>query len=159
MAIYAVHSPSLERDPVAAFDRARTLKLGFAWAAFFFGPLWLLARGLWAALAVWLLVAAAAGLAVGFGLLNPFAAAALYGLSVWFLGLEGRSLQAGALARRGRPLADIVMGAAPMDAERGFLARALHARPPTSAAPIRAGASARGGSGIIGLFPEAETGG
>jgi hypothetical protein len=156
MAIYAVHSPSLDRDPAAAFDRARTLKLGFVSSALVFGPLWLMARGLWLALAGWGLAAALVALAVGLGVLAPPAAVLLYWLSALYLGLEGRTLQASALARNGRPLADIVSGAAAVDAERGFLVRALEARPEAPAATTRTSAPpARGGSEIIGLFPEA----
>jgi hypothetical protein len=155
MAIYAVHSPALDRDPVAAFDRARTLKLGFSLGAFVFGPLWLLARGLWLALAAFGLGAALVIIAVGFGALTPALALALYGLSALFLGLEGRGLQATALTRAGKPLADIVAGPAAVDAERAFLARALEARPATPAGPRANPPAARGGPEIIGLFPEA----
>jgi hypothetical protein len=156
MAIYAVHSPAHERDPVAAFERARTLKLGFAIWAFVFGPFWLLAKGLWLALAGWVLGAAIVGATVATGVLRPEAGSALYWLAALFLGFEGRALQAAALTRAGRPLADIVGGLGVDDAERGFLARALDASAHPPAAAARAGfAPPRGESSIIGLFPEA----
>lgn len=153
MAIYAVHSPALDGDPAAAFDRARTLRQGFAFWALVFGPAWLLFKGLWLALATWILGAVLVGLAIGAGFLPPGAGVALYWLASLFLGIEGRAMQGRALARNGRPLADIVGGADADDAARGFLARALK-----NPAPLPTRASVPPASGppqVLGLFPEA----
>jgi hypothetical protein len=150
MAIYAVHCPALDRDPQAAFELARTVKQGFAFWGLVFGPLWLLFHGLWLALAAWILGAAIVGVAVVIGVLSPFVASALYVLSAVFIGLHGRMLHS-----------DIVTAPARVDAERGFLARALAETPIASIAPRGASASSapgpgpRGDQNIIGLFPEA----
>ena len=44
-----------KRSP--ALERARAARTGFSFAALVFGPLWLLARGVWLALAVYVVVA------------------------------------------------------------------------------------------------------
>jgi hypothetical protein len=161
MAIYAVHCPALDRDPQAAFELARTVKQGFAFWGLVFGPLWLLFHGLWLALAAWILGAAIVGVAVVIGVLSPFVASALYVLSAVFIGLHGRMLHSAWLTWLGRPLSDIVTAPARVDAERGFLARALAETPIASIAPRGASASSapgpgpRGDQNIIGLFPEA----
>jgi hypothetical protein len=153
MAIYAVHSPSNDIDPAAAFDRSEFLRVGFSTAALIFGPFWLVAKGLWLALAGWILGAAIIGLALAFGALDGGAALLLYALSALFLGLEGRALQGETLARNGRPLVEIIGGADAEDAERAFLARALSRRQSSQATVVRA--PPRGGPQVIGLFPEA----
>jgi hypothetical protein len=153
MAIYAVHSPTLDGDPASAFDRAKVLRLGFSFWAFAFGPLWLLAKQVWLALGAWILGAAIVGLAVAFGVLQPGAGLSLYWLAALFLGIEGRALQSWALTRRGLPLADVVAAGDSETAERGFLTRAL-ASPPSAGS--RAGNPASPGANeIIGLFPRA----
>jgi len=155
MAIYAVHSPALDGDPVGAFDRAKTLRLGFAWGALVLGPCWLLADGLWRALAGWIVVAALVAAAVGGGWLAPGVAPVLYGLSTLYLGFEGRALQAAALNRSGRPLAGVFAADGRDDAERRFLTQALSEAPPAVAAPRAPSAPFNGSSSIIGSFPKA----
>ena len=49
MAIFVVQA----RD-AGSLDEARFVREGFSWAAFAFGPLWLLFHRLWLALALWL---------------------------------------------------------------------------------------------------------
>src|SRR5271165_2348935 len=51
MAVYSVHLPG---DSVANVSEAAFVREGFSAAAFFFGPLWLLWRGLWLWAVVWL---------------------------------------------------------------------------------------------------------
>jgi hypothetical protein len=155
MAIYAVHSPAVDGDPAAAFDRSEFLRVGFSTAALIFAPFWLLAKRLWLALAVWIFCAAVVGLALGFGALDGGAALLLYLLSAVYLGLEGRALQGETFARHGRPLVEIIGGADAQEAECAFLARALAPRPAASATASRAATPPRGGPHIIGFFPEA----
>jgi hypothetical protein len=154
MAIYAVHSPALDDDPVRAFDRAKLLRLGFARWAFVFGPLWLLASRLWLAFAAWCVVAALLGFAVARGALAPDAGMLFYWLGGLFLGFEGRALQGGALTRGGLPLADIVSAETRDAAERAFLARAL-AAPRPDRGPRASATPAPDPRAIIGLFPQA----
>ena len=131
-------------------------RVGFVWPALVFGPLWLIARRLWRPLGLWIVAAALAGGATAYGLLNPGAAFWLYVLAALYLGFEGRALEAAALTRRGRPLADIVCAADSSGAERAFFARAAElaeAGPPP--APPRGGPAAGASHAVIGLFPEA----
>lgn len=136
--------------------QARVFRVGFVWPALMFAPLWLLARRLWRPLALWIVAAALVGAAAMYGLLSPSAAFWLYVLGALYLGFEGRALEAAALTRRGRPLADIVCAADSSAAERAFFARAAEltnvAQP---AAPPRGGPPSNAPHAVIGLFPEA----
>ena len=153
MAIYACHSPALDRGAASALESATVLRLGFAPWGFVFGPIWLLAKRLWLALGAWILGAAVVGFAIAFGVLRPGAGFALYALAALFIGIEGRALQSWALARRGLPLADIVSASDSETAELVFLSRSL------SAAATSASGSSRSAHAnahdIIGLFPNA----
>jgi Protein of unknown function (DUF2628) len=154
MAIYSVHIPAGGADPESSADRAAFLREGFSWPAFLFGPLWLLARGLWRALAVWCLAALLVGFAISCGALRDAAGAWLYLIGAVFLGLEGKSIRAAALERRGLGLVDIVTGRDLIAAESGYFARRL------ADSPAAAPASARlnrplSDAHVIGMFPEA----
>jgi hypothetical protein len=156
MTIFAAHcAPEFPRSS-EALEQARVYRVGFVWPALVFAPLWLIARRLWRPLGLWIVAAALAGGATAYGLLNPGAAFWLYVLAALYLGFEGRALEAAALTRRGRPLADIVCAADSSGAERTFFARAADlaetGRPP---APPRGGPAADGSHAVIGLFPEA----
>jgi len=156
MAIYAVYCAAGHGEPEKALERARFLKLGFCWAALAFGPLWLIAHRLWRPLAAWLVGAALVGAAAASGFLDGAAASWLYALSALYLGAEGRALQAAALARRGRPLVDVVCAADEPSAEREFFARALaRPTPPRAAAPSQPPPPPRAPPPVVGFFPEA----
>lgn len=155
MAIYAVHCAADPRAPERALERARLLRLGFVWPAFLLGPLWLALRGLWRPLALWLLAAALAGAATRRGFITPGGDFWLYVLSVLYLALAGRTLQGAALARGGRPLADVVCAGDRFSAERAFFARALIAPPPRPAATAAPTAPTSAPPHVLGLFPEA----
>jgi hypothetical protein len=152
MAIYAFHSPALDRGTAAALESATVLRLGFAPWGFVFGPLWLLAKRLWLALGAWILGAVVVGLAVVSGFLRPETAVVLYWLAALFIGIEGRALQGWALVRRGSPLADIVAAVSSESAERECFARAL-AAPARGVASV--GPAPSNAQEIIGLFPRA----
>jgi hypothetical protein len=150
MAIYRVLVPA------AAAEQAMFVREAFCWPALLFGPLWLLARGLWRALALWCVGAAIVAAAAQYDLVSAPAIAWLYILSAFWLGLEGAALIAAARQRAGLRLADIVVGADLTDAEHGFFSRwrgaaavvpnpAATMRPPRPASP----------AGVIGMFPEA----
>ncbi len=162
MPIYAVHSPALRGDAVTAFERVQAVPVGFAPWGFVLGPLWLLAKGLWLALGAWTLVALLISTATARGALTPDAGSALYWLAALWIGLEGRMWQGRALARSGRPLADIIGAATSEDAERIYLQRALATPPspplapplaPPVAPPTQSPPHARDPH-VIGLFPE-----
>jgi hypothetical protein len=155
MTIFAAHCAPEFRRSSEALEQARVFRVGFVWPALVFGPLWLIARRLWRPLALWIVAAALAGAAATHGLLDPAAASWLYILAALYLGFEGRALEAAALTRRGRPLADIVCAADSSGAERAFFTRAADmAEPLRPPAPPRGG-SAGGAPHVIGLFPEA----
>ncbi len=61
MAIYAVHSPAHERDPVAAFERARTSEAGLRGLGLRVRAVLAAGEGLWLALAGWVLRRGASG--------------------------------------------------------------------------------------------------
>lgn len=163
MAIYAAHAAKGPAT-LAGADRVRLAPQGFSWPAFLFGPFWLLAKGLWRALLVWLaadILLAVAAATLGLGP-QPLTLAQL--AIALFLGLEGGALRSAALERSGLPLADIV--AAPDEdlALRAFFARWLENDPtpqPAAAAPpaplstpIRTTGAASLRQPVIGLFPD-----
>ena len=153
MTIYSVHVPSNGAAPDAVADRIHFERQGFAWAAFFFGPFWLLARGLWRALLVWLIVAALIAGAIGQGYISTETGQILAFLSALYLGFAGSGLAAAAYDRGLWRLADIAIGPDRATAERNFFSRwsPNEAPPPRRTAPPpppQAG-------DIIGLFPDA----
>lgn len=164
MPLYAAHAPQ-GAPTLAAADRVALVPQGFSWPAFFFGPWWLLAKGLWCALLGWFALSALMGAAYALiGAPYPALAAAQLMVAL-FLGLEGARLRSNALARAGRPLADLV--AAPDDqvALKTFFERWSEEAPPPPSAPREPAPDASGprpsGGGanslrqpVLGLFPE-----
>jgi hypothetical protein len=159
MAIYSVHIPGDAADPEKAAERANFLREGFSRPAFLFGPLWLLARGLWRPLGVWCLGALLVGLAISYGLLAGSAGSWLYFIAALFLGLEGKGFVGAAMERRGLLLVDVATGPDLAAAESGFFSRWLAGLPavtPTPPPAARPNAPIAEGHGpIIGMFPEA----
>jgi hypothetical protein len=158
MAIYRVLIPVGAADPAAMAERADFIREGFSWPALLFGPLWLLAHGLWRALGVWCLGALIVAAAMFYGRAPDFAANWLYFLSAVWLGLEGQDLVADARRRAGFRFVDIVTGADSTAAEHGFFSRWLADSAPASpvARPNARGAQAHlAQAHVIGLFPEA----
>lgn len=148
MKLFAIHAPRAT-EAIGDLEGARAARTGFSLAALVFGPLWLLLRGAWAALAVYVILAAAVvGLAV-FGWLGVGAAAALVALGHLYLGLEGRALAIAARDRGGRALVDVVFAGSALEAEKVYLERVLH---PTAPAARRGAPPAS--PDVIGLFPE-----
>ena len=155
MTIFAAHCAPDFRRSGEALEKARIFRIGFVWSALVFGPLWLIARRLWRPLALWIVGAALVAAAAANGLLAPAAALWLYLLAALYLGVEGRALEAAALTRRGRPLADIVCAADASGAERAFFSRAIDLSDVAPPAPSRGGPAPNAPHAVIGLFPEA----
>jgi hypothetical protein len=153
MTIYSVHVLSNSDAPNEAADRVHFERQGFAWAAFFFGPFWLIARGLWRALLVWLIGAAVVGAALGQGYISSETARLLVFLSALYLGFAGSNLAAAAYDRGRWRLADVAVGSDRATVERNFFSRwsAADAPPPRRSAPPPPPHT----SDVIGLFPEA----
>jgi hypothetical protein len=141
--LYAIHASRAD-----GAESARAARAGFSWAALVFGPLWLLARGLWGALIVYAVLAAAIVALASLGWLIPGAAVLLIALGHLYLGVEGRALAMFARDRAGRELVDVVHARSVLEAEKIYLERALH---PGSAAALRVPPAA---PEVIGLFPE-----
>ena len=87
MKLFAIHAP-IGPAVLAGLEGARAARTGFSFAALVFGPLWLLARGLWLALGGYIVLAALVAGLVGYGWLSPGAALALIALAELYLGLE-----------------------------------------------------------------------
>ncbi|GJD47369.1 hypothetical protein OPKNFCMD_0075 [Methylobacterium crusticola] len=161
MTTYTLHMAD-EDDPGApeALDRARLVRDGFVWPAFWFTALWFFWHRLWLAGLLVLLAEVAAwgaGLLLG---LSPGAGFAIALLLSWLIGLEASSLRRWTYERRGRPIRDAVTAADAREAEVKLVARWLRgdgarvaSGPPVPVAPP----NLRAGSPALGLFPEADT--
>jgi hypothetical protein len=148
MKLFAIHAPSAS-DAFPGPEGARAAPTGFSFAALAFGPLWLLAAGLWIALASYAVVAALTLTAANGGWLRAGAVALLFALGNLYIAVEGRALAIAARRRSGRPLVDVVYAHSALEAEKIYLDRelglgetALRAMPP------------QGPTEVIGLFPE-----
>jgi hypothetical protein len=148
-----------------ALEKTLFLKDGFVVTAFLFTGLWLLAKRLWLAFAVFALVYAgviALGRVVG---VNPLAIGVAQLLIGLYLGLEGHALLERKLVRKGWRVAGVVEGRDRDQMERRFFETVqLQAAPSVApvaahmAAPVAAVStpSAPGGpTPILGLFPDA----
>ena len=153
MAIFAIHSPPFH-DGGAGLERVRAIKTTLAPWAFVFGPLWLLFKGLWLEVAIWVLLAAAVEFAIAQGVLAPGAGPALYWLGAIFLAVMGRTLQGWSLERGGRPLTELIDASDAVAAERAYLQRILPALAAPAPVPPHASYSSPKEPHVIGLFPE-----
>ncbi|TCZ60850.1 DUF2628 domain-containing protein [Roseicella aquatilis] len=115
MRIWTVHPPRGAGDAAPVLVRE-----GFSWGAFLLTLPWLLWHRLWLEAVAWL------GLVLLLAAVVPDRAALPVALALQFLaGAHGHDLRRAALARRGRPVADVVVAAD----EDHALARLLTARP------------------------------
>src|ERR1700761_8753968 len=128
MRLFAIHAP-LGPAVLTGLESARAARTGFSLAALIFGPLWLLARGLWLALIGYALLAAATAALVAYAGLRPGGAVALFALAQLYLAFEGRALAVAARAMSGRPLVDVIYARDAIEAEKVYLERALTAAP------------------------------
>jgi hypothetical protein len=96
MTIFVVQAPG-EDD--RSLLRATFIKDGFSWAAFAFGPFWLLYRRLWLLFALWVVVEAAV-IAFVVPHLSGGTALVIDLLAHVFIGFEGNRLRQGKAARR-----------------------------------------------------------
>jgi hypothetical protein len=102
MTVYTVHEPARRgTDLLAHTDRFVFVRDGFSWAAFLFGPLWMLRHRLWLAVVLYLVVATAFGAIVRAAGLPSDAAWASVALLALLIGLDASSLRRRGLARRG----------------------------------------------------------
>jgi O-antigen ligase len=148
MKLFAIHAP-IGPVVLSGLESARAARTGFSFAALLFGPLWLLARGLWLALIGYLVLAALVVGLARYGWLAPVATLALFVLAALYLGFEGRAVAVAARGRSGRPLVDVIYARGALEAEKLYFERALAAFPATARSGV-----ARAEDGIIGSFPE-----
>jgi hypothetical protein len=158
MNLYTVHMPPHAGTDSVPHGHVRLVKEGFAWGAFFFGPIWLVLDRLWIATLGWLVAAA---LAVGgfvSGLYSAGALAGLLFLLCLITGLEGYDLLRRKLVRAGADLCGIVTGGDVETAEYRCFARMSL----SDAAPaMPAGAGSRPvrpvyATPLVGVFPTEE---
>lgn len=123
MAIYLVHEPVAAKPGRSTADRAVFVKDRFSWGAFLFGPAWLLLRGQWLVLLIY--IAALGGLLLGLAVYAPAGLA----YAPWFvfcfhllLGFEATSIRSATLNRWGRPMTGVVAGKDLDDCERRYFA-------------------------------------
>jgi hypothetical protein len=162
MPTYTVHAPPPRKgESTASPERFVFVRDGFHFWAFLLAPLWLLARRLWLAFTVYVLLSIALGLGLRMiGTSNTVQV--LTGLVVALIvGFEVATLRRWKLSRRGWKTLGFVVGEDRETAERRFyaewVARAAatppplpQAPPPPSAMPLRPAP----GPDVIGLFPE-----
>ena len=122
MRVYTVHEPA---DPPAdRVDRAEALRFvreGFTWTAALFAPLWMVARGLWLALVVYLVgVTALGALAVAVGLSDEIRTVMFLALHV-LIGFEADQIERWTLTRNGWQMIGSITGENAVDCERRFL--------------------------------------
>ena len=157
MAVYSIHLPG---DSAANVSEAAFVREGFSAAAFFFGPLWLLWRGLWLWAVVWLAGFIALWGLTGAGVLSSSARLGLTFLAQLLLGLEANRLMEGRLWRKGYNLIEIITAAARDQAEMAFfrqfgVGEAIAARDKSVAGPTPIRPA--GAPTVIGSLPEPET--
>jgi hypothetical protein len=155
MACYTVHAKSRIADPDVAREKAIFVRDGWTFAAFAFGPFWLLAKGHFVVgFAALVLEIGVFGLLAGLGLPpgSLLAVAFLLGL-LW--GFEGASLRRLALRLSRHDEVGLVVATAEDEAERRFFADDVKAETlPARATP--AGFVPHGTDNpVMGLFPQA----
>jgi hypothetical protein len=119
--VYTVHesaNPTSDR-----LDRAEGLRFvrdGFTWSAAIFTPLWLLVRGFWLALAIYLIVTAAVAFGVtALGLGDQVHTLIMIGLHL-LIGFEADTIERWTLKRRGWEMIGSVSGRDIAECERRF---------------------------------------
>jgi hypothetical protein len=157
VSVYTVHAPrrrgEIDSDPL----RFAFVRDGFSMWGFVLAPLWLLWHRLWLAFFGYLVVMAAAQVAL-IWLGAPAGVRVAVGLLVALLiGFEGSSLRRFALGRRGWPTLGVVVADDLEAAERRFfdawVAEGRHPDRPV-AAPQAARAAPAAPPDVVGLFPQ-----
>jgi Protein of unknown function (DUF2628) len=157
MAIYTVHEPPrLSGNTIADADRFIFVRDGFYGWAFLLAPIWMIRRGLWLVLLLYLIVSA--GLLLGLWAIGASGAAQalVVFLLMILIGTEAATLRRWTLARRGWRNVGVVVGEDVESAERRFFASWIgpHAeRPEAPGAGMRMTPPA---DDVIGLFPQPE---
>lgn len=164
MPTFTVHAPPRRQgEAPASPERFVFVRDGFHGWAFLLAPIWLIARRLWLALLVYVVVTAAvAGALAALGASASAQGIAAFAIAL-LIGFEAPSIRRWTLARRGWGTLGFVVGEDRDAAERRFYAQWAARPQSTSAAPVSEPPTAptvpvrRGpptGRDVIGLFPE-----
>ena len=161
MALYTVHAPRMadgaEPDP----SDLVFVKDGFCWPALFIPLVWLIYRGLW--LTLLLYVVALVGLSFVAGLAGSDASSAVIVLFAFWFALEANGLRRWTLERHRHDLVGVVEGRTREEAERRYFAEATiggttaaqaPAIPPPAPPIPPAPPAPKRNPGIVGLFPD-----
>jgi hypothetical protein len=160
VAIFAVLEPPVrDADSVDHAERFAFVRDGFSWAAFFFGPLWMVRHVLIVEAIAWLVIV---GAIVGVARVLPISSDAMWLLLVAFgclVGLEAPTLRRWALRRRNWRELGIVVADDLEAAERRFFDAWVRSDAAVTvltpgAQHRRGGGQAQPGADVIGLFPE-----
>lgn len=163
MTVYTVHAP--RRDGSAPVDPVRLVfvKDGFCWPALFIPLIWLIWRGLWLPLVLYVVLGV--GLAVGSSLMGADISTGVMLLFAFWFALEANGLRRWWLEVRGYSLVGVVEGRTLDEAERRWFeiwdeggASVAAAKPVHVAAAPAAEQTAprpmpKRDHGIVGLFP------
>ncbi len=157
MAIYTVHEPAGQK----AAEQAVFVRDKFSWPGFFFGPFWLLAKGMWLVLIGYLVLAAMFVSALVYLLPASLVILPLViFLTHLLFGFEAPNLCAWTIARRGYSLKTVISGHDLDDCERRYFANRINRDAiPEPIAPLPPGpeifhpGSNVPGSNVIGIFP------
>ncbi len=121
MRVYTVHE---SKDPPSdRLDRAESLRFvrdGFSWGAAIFAPLWLLLRGFWLALLIYVVIVAALGFgANALGISEQIQSLIMLALHI-LVGFEADTIERWTLQRRGWEMIGTVSGRDVVECERRF---------------------------------------
>ena len=130
MRVYTIHE---KPDPPAdRTDRAEALRFvreGFSWTAALFAPLWMLLKGLWLALVLYIAVVVL--LTVGMkaaGISSEMSTVVMLALNV-LVGFEADTIERWTLARRGWQTVATISGRDAVECERRFFDAWLPSQP------------------------------
>ena len=117
MKVYAVYEPHMRGDDLRRHaERIAFVRDGFSFAAFIFGPLWMLWHRLWLAFVGYVVVMVLLGVAIYYRALPPGAQGVIVFILALLIGLEAATLRRRKLLRwrwrdAGVVVADDVIGA------------------------------------------------
>jgi hypothetical protein len=159
MATYTVHEPPHPSgNTIADADHFVFVRDGFYVWAFLLAPIWMIRRGLWLVLLLYLILSIGLQVAMWAMGASGVAHAAVGFLLMILVGAEAATLRRWTLARRGWSNVGVVVGEDVESAERRFFASWVgpHARRPEGPGTAAGMRMAPPPDEVIGLFPQPE---
>lgn len=124
MKVYTVHHRSAEPDGILNDpDTIVFVKEGFCWPGLFVPALWMLFKGMWLVLLLYLAVMIVLNVVFGVLPIEGLAPIVIVAVGNVIIGFEGNDLYRWTLARRGLSLIDVVGGRDREEAERRYFTR------------------------------------